>query len=139
MNPIIGQEAMGFFHGGDRERLAQHPQQRETVMERRPPSRPRPATQRQQIPGVQRMEYALQQVAAAQQQMREAADGLRAVLSIAPLAKAYAEFQDQGGGVSASDWQDWLDGTALRGGSHTSKRHLRLISSRIEPPPLAPP
>jgi hypothetical protein len=64
--------------------------------------------------------------------MHEAADGLRAALSILPLAKAYAEFQDQGG-ISAGDWKEWLDGKALHGGSQISKGHLRLISNRIEP------
>jgi hypothetical protein len=64
--------------------------------------------------------------------LRTAADRVRAALSILPLAKAYAEFQDQGG-VSASDWREWLDGKALRSGSHISKGHLRLISSRVEP------
>jgi hypothetical protein len=35
--------------------------------------------------------------------------GLRVTLTIMPLTKAFAEFQ-RGGGVTAADWQDWLDG-----------------------------
>ena len=123
---------MGFFHRRGRKELAQHPEAHSTFMGPPPAPQSRLAFQRRQIPGVDRVQSTLQEVECAQRELRAAGDSLRAALSILPLAKAYAEFQDQGG-ISASDWHDWLDGKALRGGSHISKRHLRLISSRIEP------
>jgi hypothetical protein len=100
------------------------------VLERRPIGEPRLAVQRQQIAGVQRLTRALEEIDYLQQELREAGDGLGAVLTIAPLAKAYCQFQDEGG-VTATDWRDWLDGKTLRGRSrHSGKHHLRLVASR---------
>jgi hypothetical protein len=108
---------MGFFHRRGRKGLAQHPPPHGAVMGPPPAGRSHLAAQRHQIPGVDRLQCTLQEVEVAQRGLRAAADGLRAALSILPLAKAYAEFQDQGG-ISASDWHDWLDGKALPGNSH---------------------
>jgi hypothetical protein len=91
---------MGFFHRRGRNGLAQHPQPHAALME--PPTAPRSRLAAQRHP-------TLQEVEVARRELRAATDSLRATLSNLPLAKAYAEFQDQGG-ISASDWHDWLDG-----------------------------
>jgi hypothetical protein len=84
------------------------------------------ATERQQIVGVQQMSDVLNAVDEAQAQLQEAQTSLRAVLTIKPLAKAFAAFQAEGGG-SAADWQRWLHGLALQKDTAFGKRHLRLV------------
>jgi hypothetical protein len=84
------------------------------------------AAQRQQIPGVRRLLHALAQIEDARAECRAAFVGLRVTLTIMPLAKAFAEFQREGG-VTAADWQDWLDGLPLQHQAQRGKGHLRLV------------
>lgn len=126
---------MGFFHTEDYEpRPAKHasvqlrPQSREQVIEQKCLREPRLVLKRQQIAGAQRLRRALEKIELLQRELREAGDGLRSVLSWVPLAKAYAQFQDEGG-VTACEWNEWLDGEILCGrGRHRGKGHLRLVA-----------
>jgi hypothetical protein len=90
------------------------------------------AVQRWQIPGVERMRAALEEVEYAQQKLREAGDSVQALLSIAPLATVFTEFQEQGG-ITSADWTKWLNGGALSGCRYNRKQHLRLVSTRTRP------
>jgi hypothetical protein len=69
------------------------------------------------------MHYALVSVEQAQDELRIAYFILRNALAIAPLAKAFADFQQQGG-ISADDWRDWSNGYPLDHEPQHSKRHL---------------
>jgi hypothetical protein len=90
------------------------------------------AAQRKAIRGIAKMREALEQIEFAQAQLQHADATLRALLTIAPLAQAYAQFQNEGG-VGASDWGDWLDGKSFARGHHASKQHLRIVSVRHAP------
>jgi hypothetical protein len=102
-----------------------------------PPTRKRLSTslaaQRQQIAGVQHLQPRLEKIERLQRELREAGEALGAILGSAPLAKAYTQFQDQGG-ITAADWQDWLAGKTLSRNQHRSKRHLRLVVYQDEAP-----
>jgi hypothetical protein len=74
----------------------------------------------------------LERIDLARVQVEEAAASLRATLSVVPLAKAYSQFKDEGG-ISASDWQRWLNSESLGGTRHASKQHLRIVSAREVP------
>jgi hypothetical protein len=110
---------------GERSRL--HRQRVARLDQRRQRQQQQLAAQRRRIPGVEQMQPVLAQIEAAQQRLRESAEALRRLLGIAPLAKAFAEFQRQGG-VTATDWLAWLAGESGASLSHASKQHLRIVS-----------
>ena len=58
--------------------------------------------------------------------------GAVAFASLAMIAfSVNMTFAQDEGGVTATDWRDWLDGKTLRGRSrHSGKHHLRLVASR---------
>jgi hypothetical protein len=97
-----------------------------------PPTAPlecrRLAARRQQIRGVERMLHKLRELDYLRNDLRDAADGLRALLGIAELAEAFAQFQAEGG-TTVDDWQRWLAGESPSGGIRAVKqrRHLRHI------------
>ena len=97
--------------------------------------RGRLALERQRIAGAERLHYALVSIEAAQEELRIAHGMLRNALTRAPLAKAFADFQQEGG-VSADDWRDWLNGYPLDNEPLHSKRHLHLIVNH-EPTPAS--
>jgi hypothetical protein len=125
-----------FDEADDEARPRRHTCAPAPVIERRRLGQARLAEQRLQKPGVQRLTRALHEIEYRQRELQAAADGLRAVLGIRSLAKAYAAFQDEGG-VTAADWQDWLEGRRLRGrNQHRSKLHLRLIVNKDKSAPI---
>ena len=71
----------------------------------------RRAAEHQDILGAQRLLRALEEIEFLQRELRDAGEGLQAVLSIRPLAKAYARFQTEGG-VTGADWQKPAAGPA---------------------------
>ena len=87
------------------------------------------ALQRQRIPGVERMLRALQEVEDARAELQSADQGLRATLTIVPLAKAYQDFVAEGG-VSSADWQTWLEALPLH--QHNVLRFKQRPQAEIE-------
>jgi hypothetical protein len=88
----------------------------------------RVASERQRIAGVQRVQQLLDDIDLLRVDLDTAACDLRALLGHRPLADAFAQFQHEGG-VSAGDWEDWLDGRELRGCQRSNgMRHLRIVA-----------
>jgi hypothetical protein len=104
-----------------------HQQRREALARRQRHRDQRLAAGRRAIPGVEQMRDALEEIEFAQAQLREAGASLQMILSMAPLAEAYAQFKEEGG-VTASDWTLWLDGETLGRSRSASKQHLRIVS-----------
>jgi hypothetical protein len=109
---------MSFFITHERRpskaiRNARAPVRKPKPIERRRLRHTTLALQRQQIPGVECMLRALQQVENARAELQSADQCLRATLTIVPLAKAYQEFVAEGG-VSSADWQSWLQALPLQ-------------------------
>jgi hypothetical protein len=96
---------------------------------------PQIAAERGQILGAQRLTHALENIEFVQRELRDVGQRLQAVLSMRPLAQAYARFQTEGG-VTAVDWRDWLQGMRLHGRcwQPTSKQHLRIAASNKDKP-----
>lgn len=91
------------------------------------------AAQRQLNARVHRLQPKLEEIEQLQHELRLAGQALGAIVGSAPLAKAYAQFQHDGG-ITAADWEDWLAGKKLPRSQYRSKRHLRLIVSQDNVP-----
>jgi hypothetical protein len=88
--------------------------------------------QQQQQNRVAHQRRAMTEIELAQTELAKTGQTLRAVLSIAPLRQAYSQFQSEGG-VTASDWRQWLDGECLGKTRHASKGHLRVVATCHKP------
>ena len=110
------------------EKARLHRQRVENIARRQQLQQRRVAVQRHGIPGADHLHTALTQIEMVQQKLAKAGETLRTLLSIAPLAQAYSQFQNEGG-VTANHWTLWLDGETLGRTHHASKSHLRIVAT----------